>query len=89
VKEDQHLLPLLLLLVVVALVEAATEVMESVLMEHAVQGYVNLRIQYSESLLSVKVVHLLSLVTFSMDGVGQHQTTALAEEDQHLLPILL
>ena len=29
------------------------------------------------------------LLLFSMDGVGQHQTTALAEEDQHLLPLLL
>ena len=37
-EEGKYLLPLLLLSVVVALVEAATEVMESVLMEHAVQG---------------------------------------------------
>jgi Flp pilus assembly protein TadG len=35
--EDQYLLPLLLL-VVVGLVEVATEVMGSVLMENAVQG---------------------------------------------------
>ena len=35
------------------------------------------------------MVLLLPLVDFSMDGVGQHQTTALAEEDQHLLPISL
>jgi hypothetical protein len=27
-----------------------------------------------------KVLFLLSLLLFSMDGVGQHQTTALAEE---------
>jgi hypothetical protein len=38
VKEDKYLLPLLLLSVVVALVEAATEVMESMLIKHAVQG---------------------------------------------------
>jgi hypothetical protein len=47
------------------------------------KGKLNLRI--SESLFSVKVVLLLSLVAFSMDGVGQHLTTAL--EDQHLLPL--
>ena len=34
------------------------------------------------------MVLLLSLVAFSMDGVGQHQTTAaLAEEGKYLLPL--
>ena len=49
------------------------------------KGKLNLRIRNLCSVL--KWSSYSPLLLFSMDGVGQHLTTAL--EDQHLLPLLL